>query len=130
MWHLCFEPKSSCCSFRLYESPPKGHQPGNSNRNSPRQRTEDRNSNFTPPSRNKLPTPQKRDEESLGASRTSSRGSSPSPRPRRRSNLSRHNSASDLGTPDVIIEDFFDEEQEHGVYDFVTYSCLTLVSLK
>ncbi|XP_044072779.1 RING finger protein 17 isoform X2 [Siniperca chuatsi] len=90
----------------LSESPPKGHQLGNSNRKSPWEHVEGRNSSM-------LSTPQKQDQESPGANRSSSRGSSPSPRPRRRSNLSRHSSASDLETPDVIIEELFDEGPEH-----------------
>ncbi|XP_070770407.1 RING finger protein 17 [Enoplosus armatus] len=92
----------------LSESPPKGHQMGNSNRKSPRQLAEGRNSN-------KLPSPQKQDQERPGANRSSSRGSFPSPRPRRRSNPSRHNSASELETPDVIIEELFDEEKQHAL---------------
>lgn len=129
MWHLCFKKVLLLFSFRLSESPPKGHQ-GNSNRKSPWKRAEDRNSNCIPPSRNKFPTPQKQEQERPGANSSSSRSSSPSPRPRRRSSLSRHNSASDLRTPDVIIEELFDTGQEHGVYGFVAYSCLTLVSPK
>ncbi|XP_073330079.1 RING finger protein 17 isoform X2 [Pagrus major] len=96
----------------LSESPPKGHQPGNFPRISPWQRSEGRHGSCTPPSRRKLPTPHKQDQESPGLS---SRGSSPSPRPRHRSNLACHSSASDLGTPDVIIEELFDERREHAL---------------
>lgn len=99
-------------TFSLSESLPKGHQPGNFPRISPWQHSEGRHGSCTPPSRRKLPTPHKQDQESPGLS---SRGSSPCPRPRHRSNLSRHSSTSDLGTPDVIIEELFDERQERGV---------------
>ncbi|XP_045910588.1 RING finger protein 17 isoform X2 [Micropterus dolomieu] len=89
---------------QLSESPPKGHQLGNSNIKSSWEDVEGSNSN-------ELPTPQKQGREIPGANRSSLQGSSPSPRPRR--NLSRHSSASDLGTQDVIIEELFDEGQKH-----------------
>ncbi|KAM8749037.1 RING finger protein 17 isoform 2-T3 [Acanthopagrus schlegelii] len=94
------------------ESLPKGHQPGNFPRISPRQYSEGRHGSCTPPTGRKLPTPHKQDKESPGLS---SRGSSPYPRPRHRSSLSRHSSASDLGSPDVIIEELFDERQERAL---------------
>ncbi|XP_040005066.1 RING finger protein 17 isoform X2 [Xiphias gladius] len=99
----------------LSEFPPKGYQPGSSNRKSPWQHAEGSNSNCIPPSRNRLPTPQKQDKGSAGASSPLSRGSSPSPKPRRRSNHSCHSSGSDIGTPDVIIEELLDERQEHAL---------------
>ena len=114
----------------LSECPPKVHQPCNFTRKSPWQRAEGRNSNLTPPSRNKLPVPQKQDLETPEANSSSPRGSSPSPKPHRRAGLSCHSSASDLGSPDVIIEEVLDREQEHGVCGFVTCPCLTLISSK
>lgn len=63
-------------------------------------------------------TPQKQGQESPRTNSPSPRDSSLSPRPRRRSSLSRHSSGSDLGTPDVIIEEFLDEGQEKGVWLF------------
>ena len=113
IWYLC------CSVFSFSESLPKGHQPGNFPRISPRQCSEGRHGSCTPPTGRKLPTPHKQDKESPGLS---SRGSSPYPRPRHRSSLSRHSSASDLGTPDVIIEELFDERQEHGVCVCVVFS--------
>uniref|UniRef100_A0A4W6DQE7 Ring finger protein 17 n=1 Tax=Lates calcarifer TaxID=8187 RepID=A0A4W6DQE7_LATCA len=101
--------------MRLSDTPPKGYQPGSSNRKSPWQRAEGSNSNYILPSRNKHPSPQKQDKESTGANSPSSRGSPPSPRPRRRSSFSRHSSGSDVATPDVIIEEFLDEGQEHAL---------------
>uniref|UniRef100_A0A3B4Y300 Ring finger protein 17 n=1 Tax=Seriola lalandi dorsalis TaxID=1841481 RepID=A0A3B4Y300_SERLL len=95
----------------LSDSPPKGYQPGN--RKSPLQRGEGRK--CVSPSRSKTPSPQNPDKQSPGANSHSSRGSSPSPKPRRRSNASRHSSGSDIGTPDVIIEELLEEGQEHGV---------------
>ncbi|XP_023259049.1 RING finger protein 17 [Seriola lalandi dorsalis] len=95
---------------RLSDSPPKGYQPGN--RKSPLQRGEGRK--CVSPSRSKTPSPQNPDKQSPGANSHSSRGSSPSPKPRRRSNASRHSSGSDIGTPDVIIEELLEEGQEHG----------------
>ncbi|XP_022595844.1 RING finger protein 17 [Seriola dumerili] len=94
----------------LSDSPPKGYQPGN--RKSLLQRGEGRK--CVSPSRSKTPFPQNPDKESPGANSHSSRGSSPSPRPRRRSNASRHSSGSDIGTPDVIIEELLEEGQEHA----------------
>ncbi|XP_051260855.1 RING finger protein 17 [Dicentrarchus labrax] len=52
---------------QLSQSPPKGHQPGSSPRKSPWQRTEGRNSNSIPPSRNKFPRPKKHDQETQRA---------------------------------------------------------------
>lgn len=59
--------------------------------------------------------PQKKGQQSPRANSPSPQGSSPSPRPRRRSSLSCKSLDSDLGTPDVIIEEFLDEGQENGV---------------
>ncbi|XP_067460458.1 RING finger protein 17 isoform X1 [Thunnus thynnus] len=97
------------------ESPLKDHQPGISNRNSRWQHAEGRNSSCIPLGHNRPPNRQKQDQESLGTNSLSSRESSPSPRPRRRSNLSRHSSVSDLGAPDVIIEELLDQGQEHAL---------------
>ncbi|XP_029315287.1 RING finger protein 17 [Cottoperca gobio] len=78
------------------KSPHKGHDPINSNRKS------------MSPSGDKLPTQQQQDRESSG-------GSSPSQIPHGRSNWSRQSSASDSGTPDVIIEELLHERQEHAL---------------
>ncbi|KAI3356062.1 hypothetical protein L3Q82_017326 [Scortum barcoo] len=99
---------------QLSESPPKAHLLSTPSRKSAWQCAEDWNSNSAP-SHNNLSTPQKWDHKSPGANATPCRGSSPSPKPHRRSNLSLHNSSSDLGTPDVIIEEFFEEEQNSAV---------------
>ncbi|KAM9347789.1 LOW QUALITY PROTEIN: RING finger protein 17 [Symphorus nematophorus] len=99
----------------LSESPTKGHQLCNSTRKSPWQRAEGRNGNFIPPSGNKLPTSQEQEPERAEANSSSSRGSSPSPQPRRWASLSPHSSVSDLGTPDVIIEEVLDGRQEHAL---------------
>ncbi|XP_035531967.1 RING finger protein 17 isoform X2 [Morone saxatilis] len=100
---------------QLSESQPKGHQPGSSPRKPPWQRTEGRNSNSILPSRNKFPSPKKHDQETRRGNSSPLQGSSPSPRHRHRSSLSRHSLASDLETPDVIIEELLDEGQEHAL---------------
>ncbi|XP_071337551.1 RING finger protein 17 [Trachinotus anak] len=97
----------------LSKTPPKGSHLGSSNRKSPLQRAEGRK--CMSPSRNKPPSPQKQDKESPGVYSHSSRGSSPSPRPRRGSNTSSHSSGSDIGTPDVIVEELLEEGQEHAL---------------
>ncbi|XP_070831610.1 RING finger protein 17 [Chaetodon trifascialis] len=88
----------------LSESPSKGHQPGNSTRKSSWQCAAGSNSNSTPPSRDKPPTPQKQYQESARANSLSPQSSCPS-----------NSSASDPGSPDVIIEELLDEEQEHAL---------------
>lgn len=97
-----------CCS--LAQSPPKSYQPGRFGRKSHLKRPDGRNSRCIPRS-DKIHTPPKQHQQSPRANSPSSRGSSPSPRSRCRFNLSRHSSASDLRSPDVIIEDFLDEGQ-------------------
>nr|XP_004573086.1 RING finger protein 17 [Maylandia zebra] len=94
----------------LAQSPPKSYQPGRFGRKSHLKRPDGRNSRCIPRS-DKIHTPPKQRQQSPRANSPSSRGSSPSPRSRCRFNLSRHSSASDLGSPDVIIEDFLDEGQ-------------------
>ncbi|CAK6968526.1 LOW QUALITY PROTEIN: RING finger protein 17 [Scomber scombrus] len=94
------------------KSPPKDRQPGTPNRNSRWQHAEGRNSSCTRPGHNRSPSPQH--QEGLITSSPSLRESFPTPRPHPRSNLSRHSSASDLVTPDVIIEEFLDQGQENA----------------
>ncbi|KAM6978397.1 RING finger protein 17 [Tautogolabrus adspersus] len=94
----------SLCKF-----PPKGDQPGKSNRKSSWQRAETGNSNNISPSHSKPPSPQKQDQGSPRANRSSPQASSPSPRPRQRLNLSNHSSSPDHRTPDVIVEEIIDE---------------------
>ncbi|XP_030614244.1 RING finger protein 17 isoform X2 [Archocentrus centrarchus] len=94
----------------LTQSPPKNHQPGSFNKKSHWKRADDKNTGCIPHS-DKLPTPQKQCEQSPRASSSLSRGSSPRPDHR----LSRHSSASDLGGPDIIIEEFLDEGQEQAL---------------
>ncbi|KAM7406894.1 hypothetical protein PAMA_002879 [Pampus argenteus] len=93
-------------------SPPKGHQPGISNRNSCWQHAEGTYSSSVPLGHSRSSTQKNMDQESLGISSPLSQDSSPSPRTHLRSNLSRHSSASDLGTPDVIVEEILDQRQE------------------
>ncbi|XP_070694705.1 RING finger protein 17 [Pempheris klunzingeri] len=99
----------------LSESPPKGHQPGSSSSKPPRQHARGRSSICVTPSRNNLSNSPKWRQESPGANSLTPPGSSPSPRPRRKSSLSRHSSGSDLGSPDVIIEELIDEGRKHAV---------------
>uniref|UniRef100_UPI0037E8DC3E RING finger protein 17 n=1 Tax=Semicossyphus pulcher TaxID=241346 RepID=UPI0037E8DC3E len=99
----------------LSESPPKEYQPGNSNKKSPWQRAEGRNRDCIPPSRNKLPSPQKQDQGSPRSNCSTPPGWSPSPKPRRRSHFSPHSSASDLGTPDIIVEEIIEEDKQHAL---------------
>uniref|UniRef100_I3KFC3 Ring finger protein 17 n=1 Tax=Oreochromis niloticus TaxID=8128 RepID=I3KFC3_ORENI len=94
----------------LAQSPPKSYQPGRFGRKSHLKRPDGRNSSCIPRS-DKIHTPPKQRQQDPRANSPSSRGSSPSPRSRHRFNLSRHTSASDLESPDVIIEDFLDEGQ-------------------
>ncbi|KAG7240408.1 hypothetical protein INR49_026979 [Caranx melampygus] len=95
----------------LSQSPPSSHQPVSSNRNSPFHRAEGRN--CPSPSRSQPLTPQRPDRWGPGANSHSSRGSSLSPRPQRQSSPSNLCSGSDVGAPDVIIEEFLEDEQEH-----------------
>lgn len=122
-----FSSTSFISPFSLSESQPRGHQPVTSTKEVPLQHAEDRKRNCSPPSRNKPPTPRKQNQEIL---KTVSTGLFPSPRPRCRSSFSRHSLATNLGTPDVIIEEVLDERQHRGVCDFLTCSCLTFLSLK
>uniref|UniRef100_A0A3B4Z7Q8 Ring finger protein 17 n=1 Tax=Stegastes partitus TaxID=144197 RepID=A0A3B4Z7Q8_9TELE len=112
----------------LSEPSPKGYQPASSNRRSPCKGAEGRNSPYTSPSGKKFTCPQKQGQKSPGTNSPPSRGSSPSPspRPRRRFNLSRHSSASDLASPDVIIEEIVDEEKGHDVFlkCFISFAAL------
>lgn len=106
-WVLICE---TCC--RLAPSPPLSYHPGSPNRKSHWKLADDRNTGCIPHS-DKLPTPQKQGHQSARADSPSSQGSSPSPRPH--CGLSCYSSASDLVSPDVIIEECFEEEQEQGV---------------
>ncbi|XP_063353651.1 RING finger protein 17 [Pelmatolapia mariae] len=94
----------------LAQSPPKNYQPGRFGRKSHLKRPDGRNSSCIPRS-DKIHAPPKQRQQSPRANSPSSRGSSPSPRSRCRFNFSCHSSTSDLGSPDVIIEDFLDEGQ-------------------
>uniref|UniRef100_A0A3Q1GIU1 Ring finger protein 17 n=1 Tax=Acanthochromis polyacanthus TaxID=80966 RepID=A0A3Q1GIU1_9TELE len=114
----------------LSESSPVGYQLDSSNGKSPCKGAEGNNSTYMSTSPNKLCTPQKQGRKSPGTNSPPSRGSSTSPRPCRRSNLSGHSSASDLSSPDVIIEELLDEEQGQGLCSFIIYPLLTLLFLK
>ncbi|XP_060945080.1 RING finger protein 17 [Limanda limanda] len=93
-------------SKSLYESPPKGHQSSSINRKSPLYLTEGRKKNCTSPKRSKLPSPQRQKQRSSGADSHSPRSSSTKP--------SHQSSNLDIGTPDVIIEELVDVEQQRG----------------
>ncbi|XP_027878178.1 RING finger protein 17 isoform X1 [Xiphophorus couchianus] len=56
--------------------------------------------------------PEKWEPESQGASRSSAQGTHLVPQPGPKISLSPHSSFSDLGSPDVIIEEFFDDNPE------------------
>ncbi|XP_026232525.1 RING finger protein 17 isoform X2 [Anabas testudineus] len=98
----------------LSELPPKGFHSNSPNRKLPWQHAEGRNSNYMPTNCGMFSMPQKKGQQSPRANSPSPQGSSPSPRPRRRSSLSCKSLDSDLGTPDVIIEEFLDEGQENA----------------
>jgi len=84
-------------------------------RKSPWKHAEDGNGSDIASSKNQLPTPLKQDPDSPGGDSPSSRGSSPIPRPRHKTNPSLHSSLSDLRSPDIIIGELVDEEEENGV---------------
>ncbi|KAM7380101.1 hypothetical protein PAMP_003418 [Pampus punctatissimus] len=92
-------------------SPPKDHQPGIFNTNA----GVDTYSSSVPLGHSRSSTQKKMDQESLGIYSPLSGDPSPSPRPHLRSNLSHHSSASDLGTPDVIVEEILDQRQERSL---------------
>nr|XP_033473084.1 RING finger protein 17 [Epinephelus lanceolatus]XP_033473085.1 RING finger protein 17 [Epinephelus lanceolatus] len=98
----------------LSESQPKGCQPVSYTRKAPWQSAEGRNRNFTSSSPKKLPSPKKTDQESPRANRPSSRSFSPSPRLRRRFSRPHQSPPSDPGTPDVIVEELYDEGRENA----------------
>ncbi|KAM9850619.1 RING finger protein 17 [Aulostomus maculatus] len=89
----------------------KSHQVGSHNKKFSWPCPEDQNSTCILRGYSKLPMQQRQRQESPKSLSPSSAGCSPSPRPRRRSNKSRHSSGSDLGSPDVIIEEFLNKEQ-------------------
>uniref|UniRef100_A0A665V3T4 Ring finger protein 17 n=1 Tax=Echeneis naucrates TaxID=173247 RepID=A0A665V3T4_ECHNA len=101
----CFDMKCVTMSsgLSLSESPTKGLFPGSHNRKSWLQSLEGRD--CISPSCKKPPSPQKQSSGSPG-------DSSPSLQPRRRSSGSRHSSGSDLGSPDLIVEEVLEERQE------------------
>ncbi|KAM9342298.1 RING finger protein 17 [Pholidichthys leucotaenia] len=83
------------------ESQPQKNQPISFTRKSSRK---------SAPSSKKLPVTHKRDQESPPSGTRSSRGSSSSPRGRL--NASHQSLASDVQDPEVIIEEFFDEQEQ------------------
>ncbi|XP_069569519.1 RING finger protein 17 [Brachyistius frenatus] len=98
---------------RLSESPPKGFQQSSSNRKSLWNR-EGRDSSCVSLSHTKRLSPLKQWQEIPMATSPSSRVSSLSPRAHCRLNLCLRKSASNLKDPDVVIEAFFEEGQEHA----------------
>uniref|UniRef100_A0A3B5MJI9 Tudor domain-containing protein n=1 Tax=Xiphophorus couchianus TaxID=32473 RepID=A0A3B5MJI9_9TELE len=70
--------------------------------------------------------PEKWEPESQGASRSSAQGTHLVPQPGPKISLSPHSSFSDLGSPDVIIEEFFDDNPEPGLRFWVLLLTLRL----
>ncbi|XP_062258691.1 RING finger protein 17 [Platichthys flesus] len=91
----------------LSESPPKGHQSSSISRKSPLYWAEGQKRNCTSPNRGKLPSPQRQEQESCEADGHSPRSSSTKP--------SHHSSNFDIGSPDVIIEEFVDVGQQRAL---------------
>ncbi|KAM4731883.1 RING finger protein 17 [Anableps anableps] len=89
------------------------HQTGLSIKNSSKKHVKHRNSCSSLPSNsNKLHIPEKQQPDSPGASSSSAQGSHLIQKPDPKIKLSQHSSFSDLGSPDVIIEEFFDDNPE------------------
>ncbi|XP_075334657.1 RING finger protein 17 [Odontesthes bonariensis] len=110
---LALSLKMEVGSPRQYQ--PKSYLAGSSMRKSPLKHAEDGNGSDITPNKNKLPSPFKRDPDSPGGDSPSSGVSTPIPRPRRKIDRSLHSSFSDLESPDMIIEEQVEEEEENAV---------------
>ncbi|CAG5865302.1 unnamed protein product [Menidia menidia] len=107
--------QSLALSLRMEESGPKHDRTDRSNGESPIKKhpeDKDKDCHGITPRQNNPPTPLKQDRGSPGGDCASSWGSPPIPKPRSRIGRPLQTSSSDLTSPDIIIEEFLDEEQD------------------
>ncbi|XP_041857081.1 RING finger protein 17 isoform X2 [Melanotaenia boesemani] len=101
--------QSLVLSLKMEVRSPKHNQPNNSNTKSLKKKEKKRNDSLIPDRNSALSTPDKQKQENPEGNEPSSQGSTPSPRPHKKRNSSGHSPSSDLKSPDVIIEELFEE---------------------